>query len=105
MLFFSERPTQRRLSDQEDLFLDESITTAEDEGTTMAKENKNDRKMQAIDIAHEPNKVCNKTRYIQSIRNATYTTTTQINRAFGRLLSKKKSVIQIMPRLGQAQLR
>ena len=63
---------------------------AEDEQTTMAKANQNNRKKQAIDLAHKPNTVGNKTGYMQSIHNATYTTTTQINRAVGRLLSQNR---------------
>ena len=48
------RQTLQRLAQQEDLFLDKCITTAEDERTDMAKRNKHDKKMRAIETAHKP---------------------------------------------------
>ncbi len=42
----------RRLRDSDDLFLNNSITLAEDEWTSLAKNNASNKKRAAIDTAH-----------------------------------------------------
>ena len=46
------RQTLQRLAQQDDHFLEESITTAEDECTAMAKAYKKEVRRQTIDNAH-----------------------------------------------------
>ena len=91
------RETLKRLAQQDDLFLNECITTAEDERTVMAKNNRNDKKIRAIELAHKPSTSSNKPGYTQRLRNATYTATTQFSRAFGKLLSKKSVSFKLCP--------
>ncbi len=47
------RQTLQRLAQQDDLFLEESITTAEDERTAMAKADETDSRQKTVDRAHE----------------------------------------------------
>ncbi len=47
------KQTLQRLAQQDNLFLEESITTAEDERTAMAKANKTDSRQKNIDRAHD----------------------------------------------------
>jgi hypothetical protein len=83
--------TFRRLAQQEDLFLDECITTAEDERTILAKKDVKNRKKKAIDAAHTPGSTPMRTPgYAQRARNAKYTATTALHRAFGKLFSQKR---------------
>jgi hypothetical protein len=49
------RQTLQRLAQQDDLFLKESITTAEDERTAMAKADKMEVRRNTIDKAHDQN--------------------------------------------------
>jgi hypothetical protein len=46
------KQTLRRLRDSDNLFLDDSITLAEDERTCLAKANKTNKKRMAINAAH-----------------------------------------------------
>ena len=89
--------TLQRLAQQEDLFLDECITSAEDERTVMAKNDTTNKKKRAIELAHKPSKAGTRPGYAQRIRNATYTATTQLNRTFGKLLAKKTVSFRLCP--------
>jgi hypothetical protein len=50
------RQTLQRLAQQDNHFLEESITTAEDERTAMAKADKNEIRQQTINNAHDQSK-------------------------------------------------
>ena len=89
--------TLERLAQQEDLFLDECITTAEDERTVMAKNDATNNKKRAIDSAHNKDQPGSTPGYVQRVRNATYTATTKFNRAFGRLLFQKRVSFRLCP--------
>jgi len=82
--------TLRRLKDSEELFFDNSITQAEDERTTMAKnDNKNARRI-AIDAAHAKQ---DKPRIgiVQQGRNTVYTFGSALKRQF-KSITKSKHV-------------
>jgi hypothetical protein len=49
------RQKLQQLAQQDDLFLEESITTAEDERTEMAKADKTEPRQKTIDKAHNKN--------------------------------------------------
>ena len=89
--------TLERLAQQEDLFFDECITTAEDERTVMAKNDATNNKKRAIDSAHNKDRSGSTPGYVQRVRNATYTATTKFNRAFGRLLFQKRVSFRLCP--------
>ena len=89
--------TLERLAQQEDLFFDECITTAEDERTVMAKNDATNNKKRAIDSAHNKDQPGSTPGYVQRVRNATYTATTKFNRAFGRLLFQKRVSFRLCP--------
>ena len=82
--------TLRRLKDSEELFFDNSITQAEDERTTMAKnDNKNARRL-AIDAAHaKPDKP--RIGIVQQGRNTAYTFGSALKRQF-KSITKSKHV-------------
>ena len=63
----------------------------------MAKANQNDHRKQAIDRAHKLSTAGNTMGYMKSIRNAGYTTTPRINRAFGQLLSQNRVSFRLCP--------
>ena len=89
--------TLQRLAQQEDHFLDECITTAEDERTVMAKNDASNSKKRAIDAAHNKDKPSSKPGYVQRVRNATYAATTICNRALGKLLFQKRVSFWLCP--------
>jgi hypothetical protein len=78
-------------------FLDECITTAEDERTVIAKNDTTNSKRQSIEAAHKKSQPIGKSGYVQQVRNATYTATTQLNRAFSKLFSQKRVSFRLCP--------
>ncbi len=78
------KQTLWRLLDSNNLFLDDSITLADEEGTSLAKANETDKKRMAINAAHTKRG----TRSIdlaQCGRNAAYS----LGSAFNRTIKKK----------------
>jgi hypothetical protein len=88
------KQTLLRLEQQEDHFLDECVTTAEDERTVIDTTNS---KRRSIEAAHKTSQPIGKPGYAQRIRNATYTATTQFNRAFNKLFSQKRVSFRLCP--------
>ena len=91
------KQTLLRLEQQEDHFLDECITTAEDERTVIAKNDTTNSKRRSIEAAHKKSQPIGKPGYAQRVRNATYTATTQLNRAFSKLFSQKRVSFRLCP--------
>ena len=85
------RHTLETLAQQEDQFLEESITTAEDERTAMAKADATNGQRKAIDAAHA-NTPPPLTGITQRARNTTYGFCTSFKRAATRLLTSNKQV-------------
>ena len=80
--------TLQRLKDSEELFFDNSITQAEDERTTMAKNDNNNARRIAIDAAHaKPNKP--RIGMVQQGRNTVYTFGSALKRQFKNILKSK----------------
>ena len=86
------RQTLQRLAQQEDHFLEESITTAEDERTAMSKDDKKDMQQQTIDNAHNQRKAKPTASITQCARNNTYGICTAFNRVATQILTNKKQV-------------
>ena len=86
------RQTLQRLAQQDDLFLDESITTAEDERTAMAKADKTEVRRKTIDIAHDQGNEKPTASITQRVKNNTYGICTAFKRTATRLLTNKKQV-------------
>ncbi len=86
------KKTLQRLAQQDDLFLEESITTAEDERTAMAKADKTDSRQKTIDQAHNKTNTKPTASIIQQARNTTYGICTAFKRTATRLLTNKKQV-------------
>jgi hypothetical protein len=91
------RQTLLRLEQQEDHFLNECITTAEDERTVIAKNDTTNSKRRSIEAAHKKSQPISKPGYAQRVRNATYTATTQFNRAFSKLFAQKRVLFRLCP--------
>jgi hypothetical protein len=75
------RQTLQWLVQQEDHFLEESITTAEDESIAMAKSNKKDVQQQTIDNTHNQSKAKPTASITQRAQNAMYRICTAFKRA------------------------
>ncbi len=86
------RQTLQQLAQQDDLFLKESITTAEDERTAMAKANKTDSRQKTVDRAHEQSMTKPTASITQQARNTTYRIFTAFKRTATQLLTNKKQV-------------
>jgi deoxyribodipyrimidine photolyase len=86
------RQTLQQLAQQDDLFLKESITTAEDERTAMAKADKTDPRQKTIDRAHEQSNTKPTASITQQARNTTYRIFTAFKRTATQLLTNKKQV-------------
>ncbi len=86
------KQTLQRLAKQDNLFLKESITTAEDEHTAMAKANKTEVRQNTIDKAHNQNIAKPKASITQLTQNTTYGVCTAFKRAATQILTNKKQV-------------
>ena len=82
--------TLEQLAQQEELFFDECITTAEDERTVMAKNDATNNKKRAIDSAHNKDQPSSTPGYVQRVRNATYTATTNFTEHSANYSSRKE---------------
>jgi hypothetical protein len=82
----------QRLAQQDNHFLEESITTAEDERTAMAKADKTEVRQNTIDKAHNQSNAKPMASITQRARNTTYRICTAFKRAATRLLTNKKQV-------------
>ena len=85
------RQTLQWLAQQEDCFLEESITTAEDERTAMSKADKKNMQQQTIDNAHNQSKAKPTASITQCARNNTYGICTAFNRVATQILTNKKT--------------
>ncbi len=86
------RQTLQRLAQQDDNFLEESITTAEDERTGMAKAEKTEVRRQTIDNAHDQSNPKPTASITQNAQNTTYGIWTAFKRAATRILTNRKQV-------------
>ena len=86
------RETLAQLARQEDHFLDECITEAEDERTTMAKADTADGRRLTIDKAHDKNNVRSTPGLKQQWRNTSYGVCSTLKRTATRLLTNRKQV-------------
>jgi len=86
------RQTLQWLAQQDDYFLEESITTAEDECKAMAKANKKEVQQQAIDNAHNQSNTKPTASITQRAGNTTYGICTAFKRAATRILTNRKQV-------------
>jgi hypothetical protein len=86
------RQTLQRLAQQDDHFLEESITTAEDERTAMAKADKKEIRRQTINNAHNQSKAKPTASITQRPLNTTYGLCTAFKRAATQILTNKKQV-------------
>ncbi len=86
------RQALQRLAQQDDLFLEESITTAEDERTAMAKADKTDSRQKTVDRAHKQSMTKPTASITQRAQNTTYGICTAFKRTATRLLTNKKQV-------------
>jgi hypothetical protein len=86
------RQTLQRLAQQDNHFLEESITTAEDERTAMAKADTTELRRRTIDRAHNQSNAKPTASITQLARNTTYGICTAFKRAATRLLTNKKQV-------------
>jgi hypothetical protein len=82
------KQTLRRLRDSDNLFLDNSITLAEDERTSLAKADKTDKKRMAIDAAHTKRGTTS-IGLAQRGRNAAYSLGSAFNRTFKKINKSK----------------
>jgi hypothetical protein len=78
----------RRLRNSDDLFLDNSITLAEDERTSLAKDDTNNKKRLAIDAAHTKRGTPS-IGIAQRGRNATYSLGSAFNRTIKKINKNK----------------
>ena len=83
------RQTLQRLAQQDNLFLKESITTAEDERTAMAKADKTEVKQNTIDKSHDQSNAKPTASITQLARNTTYGICTAFKRAATQILTNK----------------
>ena len=81
-----------RLSQQEDHFLEESITVAENERTAMAKSDTMDRRRKTINVAHNQSNAKPTAGITQLAQNTTYRMCTAFRRTATRLLTNMKQV-------------
>ena len=86
------RDTLAQLARQEDLFLDECITVAEDERTIMAKADTSDGRRLTIDKAHDKSNARPTPGIKQQWRNKSYGMCSALKRTATRLLTNKKQV-------------
>ena len=61
-----------KLKQQDDHFLKESITLAEDERTVMAKADTTDERQKSIDKGHDKSNATSTPTLTQQVRNSTY---------------------------------
>ena len=80
--------TLQRLRDSDNLFLDDSITHAEDERTSLAKADKTDKKRMAINAAHTKQGTTS-IGFAQRGRNATYSLGSAFNRTIKKINKNK----------------
>ena len=86
------RETLAKLASQEDHFLDECITVAEDERTDMAKANTTDGRRLTIDKAHDKSNAKPTPGIKQQWMNKSYGVCSAFKRTATRLLTNKKQV-------------
>ena len=86
------RQTLQWLAQQDDHFLEESITTAEDERTAMAKADKTEVRRQTIDNAHNQSNAKPKASITQCAQKNTYGICTAFKRAATQILTNRKQV-------------
>jgi hypothetical protein len=82
------KQTLRQLRDSDDLFLNNSITLAEDKRTSLAKDNTNNKKCLAIDAAHTKRGTLS-IGITQRGRNATYSLGSAFNRTIKKINKNK----------------
>ncbi len=82
------KQTLRRLRDSDNLFLDDSITLAEDEQTSLAKANKTNKKRMAINAAHTKRGTTS-IGFAQRGRNAAYSLGSAFNRTIKKINKNK----------------
>jgi hypothetical protein len=75
------RQTLQRLAQQDNHFLEENITTGEDERTAMTKANKQEVQQHTIDKAHNQSNKKTTARITQLAQNTTYRICTAFKRA------------------------
>jgi hypothetical protein len=83
------KQTLQRLQASDDLFLENSITLAEDERTSLAKTNETDKKRMAINAAHTK-RGTTRIGLAQRGRNATYSLRTAFNRTIKKINKNKQ---------------
>jgi len=86
------RQTFQRLAQQDNHFLEESITVAEDEHTATAKANTTEVRRKTINKAHNQTKAKPTASITQLAQNTMYGICTAFKRAATRLLTNKKQV-------------
>ena len=86
------KQTLQRLAQQDNLLLKESITTAEDERTAMAKADKKEVQRHTIDKAHDQSNAEPMASITQLAQNTTYRICTAFNRSATQILTNKKQV-------------
>ena len=86
------RQTLQWLAQQDDHFLEESITVEEDERTATAKANTTEVRQNTIDKAHDQSNTKPTASITQLARNTTYGICTAFKRASTQLLTNKKHV-------------
>ncbi len=82
------KQTLRRLRDSDNLFLDDSITFAEDKRTSLAKADESNKKRMAINAAHTKQgtlSIC----FAQRGRNAAYSLGSAFNRTIKKINKNK----------------
>jgi len=84
------RQTLQWLAQHDDHFLEESITTAEDEHTAMAKADTTESRQKTINRAHNQSNAKPTASITQQAQNTTYGICTAFKRAATRLLTNKK---------------
>jgi hypothetical protein len=83
----------QRIAQQDDHFLEESITVAEDEHTAMAKADTTEVRQNTIDKAHNQSNTKPTASITQLARNTRYGICTTFKRAATQLLTNKKQVM------------
>jgi hypothetical protein len=82
------KQTLRRLRDSNNLFLDDSITLAEDERTSLAKADESNKKRMAINAAHTKRGTTS-IGFAQRGRNAAYSLSSAFNRTIKKINKNK----------------
>ena len=82
------KQTLRRLRDSDNLFLNDSITLAEDERTSLAKANESNKKRMAINAAHTKQGTTS-IGFAQRGRNAAYSLSSAFNRTIKKINKNK----------------